>query len=64
MRQLETMKEFFESRAPGYDAHMRDAITFSDEYYRNSVADFPVTDDKVSVLDLGCGTGIELGFFC
>lgn len=57
---IEKMGEFFNSRADGYDEHM---LTISIEYveFYDSISNsFDVGDERVEILDLGCGTGNEL----
>lgn len=57
----EEMGKFFNHRADGYEAHMtgngRDY-----EAYKHAVMPLPQTDEPVKVLDLGCGTGLELRY--
>jgi tRNA (cmo5U34)-methyltransferase len=59
------MAAFFDARAAGYDAHMRGYI-FNDEtfaqFYGAAAAPLPVTPAPIRVLDLGCGTGLELDY--
>ena len=56
---LEKMADFFEKRLEGYDEHMMTNIKSADEFY-------PFTANLLSkkpnchILDLGCGTGLEL----
>ena len=52
---LERMDCFFEARLDGYDEHMRRDIESADEFY-------PFTAERLAchILDLGCGTGLEL----
>ena len=56
---LEKMSDFFEARLDGYDEHMMTAIEFADEFYPFTAKQLP-TYDNCLVLDLGCGTGLEL----
>ena len=56
---LEKMSDFFEARLDGYDAHMMTAIESADEFYPFTARLLP-TDENCRVLDLGCGTGLEL----
>ena len=56
---LEKMDAFFEARLEGYDDHMRTAIEGALEFY-------PFTADQLPgghILDLGCGTGLELEYY-
>jgi len=56
---LEKMSDFFEARLDGYDEHMMTAIESADEFYLFTAKQLP-TDENCRVLDLGCGTGLEL----
>lgn len=59
----EAMSAFFDLRALGYDKHMRENVfsdtTFSQFYQAVSVP-IEKTDAPLAILDLGCGTGLEL----
>lgn len=59
MDMLERMKEFFENRLDGYDEHMMTNIESADEFYPFTAKQLPVTPN-CHILDLGCGTGLEL----
>ena len=56
---LEKMSDFFEARLDGYDEHMMTAIELASEFYPFTAKQLP-TDENSRVLDLGCGTGLEL----
>lgn len=56
---LEKMDIFFENRLAGYDEHMLTGIEGAAEFYKFTAAQLPVEADS-EVLDLGCGTGLEL----
>ena len=56
---LERMSEFFEKRLEGYDHHMRTEIEAAEEFYAFTAACLPRTE-ACQILDLGCGTGLEL----
>ena len=60
---LEKMAAFFEARLDGYDAHMLTNIESAAEFYPFTASLLPITA-RVEVLDLGCGTGLELEFYC
>ncbi len=55
---LEEMSQFFASRLDGFDEHMR-KIEGADEFYRFTAEQLP-REPESTVLDLGCGTGLEL----
>jgi tRNA (cmo5U34)-methyltransferase len=63
MEPTEEMAACFDARADGYDDYMRDEI-FPDEmytqFYRALSAPIGKTDRPLRILDLGCGTGLEL----
>lgn len=56
---LEKMDAFFAARLEGYDEHMLSEIVGSTEFYPYTASLLP-PHEGVSVLDLGCGTGLEL----
>jgi len=58
---LEKMDAFFEARLDGYDAHMLNEIEGAEQFYPYTAGSLPVGD--VRILDLGCGTGLELEFY-
>ena len=53
---LEKMDAFFEARLSGYDEHMRTEIEGATEFYPFTARQLP----GGHILDLGCGTGLEL----
>ena len=56
---LEKMSNFFEARLDGYDAHMLTNIESAREFYPFTAKQLP-TAENCHILDLGCGTGLEL----
>ena len=56
---LEKMSEFFERRLDGYDEHMLTNILGASEFYPYTAHQLPAFDN-CNILDLGCGTGLEL----
>lgn len=56
---IERMDEFFKARVDGYDEHMLANIEGADEFYAYTASLLPDTPES-KVLDLGCGTGLEL----
>ncbi|MCB0110399.1 MAG: methyltransferase domain-containing protein [Caldilineaceae bacterium] len=61
----EPMAAFFDRRAAGYDAHMCSNV-FTDatfvKFYRAIASPIPETVQPLQILDLGCGTGLEIEF--
>jgi tRNA (cmo5U34)-methyltransferase len=53
------MEDFFAARVNGYDDHMRTNIEGSLEFYAYTASLLP-KEPNSKVLDLGCGTGLEL----
>lgn len=56
---LEKMDVFFENRLSGYDEHMLADIEGAAEFYEFTAEQLPMKPGS-EVLDLGCGTGLEL----
>ena len=56
---LEKMRDFFENRLDGYDEHMMTKIASAAEFYPFTARMLPAADNS-RILDLGCGTGLEL----
>ncbi len=56
---LEKMSDFFEARLDGYDEHMLTNIASATEFYPFTAKCLP-TFGNCRILDLGCGTGLEL----
>ena len=59
---LERMSDFFERRLDGYDEHMLRDIEGAKEFYPFTAACLP-KQPGARILDLGCGTGLELEFY-
>ena len=59
---LEKMDDFFAARLNGYDEHMLSEIEGATEFYPYTASLLPL-GEGASVLDLGCGTGLELEYF-
>ena len=53
------MSEFFERRLDGYDQHMLTNIESAIEFYPFTASAMPSVEN-CRILDLGCGTGLEL----
>ena len=56
---LEKMRDFFEARLDGYDAHMMTNIESATAFYPFTAKMLPAIAN-CHILDLGCGTGLEL----
>ena len=56
---LEKMSDFFEARLDGYDEHMMTDIESANEFYPFTARQLPTVENSF-ILDLGCGTGLEL----
>lgn len=59
---LEKMDAFFEARLNGYEEHMLTGIEGAREFYPFTAGCLPALP-HVHVLDLGCGTGLELEYY-
>lgn len=56
---LEKMGAFFDARLEGYEDHQLTCIEGAEEFYPFTAAQLP----EGEILDLGCGTGLELTFY-
>ena len=56
---LEKMDKFFEARLAGYEEHMMTNIESAEEFYPFTASLLPAGH----ILDLGCGTGLELNWY-
>lgn len=59
---LEKMGEFFDARLDGYEEHQLTCIESAEEFYPFTAECLPMHDD-CNILDLGCGTGLELTYY-
>ena len=53
------MDDFFTARVDGYDEHMKSNIEGAASFYKYTASLLPA-ENRANVLDLGCGTGLEL----
>ncbi|MBX3013904.1 MAG: class I SAM-dependent methyltransferase [Caldilineaceae bacterium] len=61
--EIEEMESFFDRRAAGYDEHMRTNVFTETEFahfYQAMSAPIKVTQAPLTILILGCGTGLEI----
>ena len=59
---LEKMGEFFDARLREYEEHQLSCIDSSQEFYPFTASCLPQIPGT-RLLDLGCGTGLELGYY-
>lgn len=59
---LEKMGEFFDARLNGYEEHQLTCIDSAQEFYPFTASCLPKVHGT-RLLDLGCGTGLELGYY-
>ena len=59
---LEKMDAFFEARLSGYEEHQLTHIDSAREFYPFTAGCLPQAAGA-NILDLGCGTGLELGYY-
>lgn len=59
---LEKMADFFEARLDGYDEHMLNTIESAQDFYPFTANCLP-KKRGTHILDLGCGTGLELEYY-
>ena len=59
---LEKMGDFFDARTDGYEEHQLNTIDFAQEFYPFTAGCLP-KENGAHILDLGCGTGLELDAF-
>ena len=59
---LEKMGEFFDARLSGYEEHQLTSINSAQEFYPFTASCLPQFQGA-NLLDLGCGTGLELGYY-
>ena len=59
---LEKMGEFFDARLEGYEEHQLNCIESAREFYPFTASCLPQAAGT-RILDLGCGTGLELAYY-
>lgn len=59
---LEKMGDFFDARLAEYEAHQLDCIDSAREFYPFTARCLP-KQPGATILDLGCGTGLELDYY-
>ncbi len=58
---LERMGEFFDARLDEYEEHQLTCIESAEVFYPFTAGQLP--DGEANILDLGCGTGLELKYY-
>jgi tRNA (cmo5U34)-methyltransferase len=56
----EKMADFFNKRATTYDEHMQENVDSFQQIYKAISTCISETSSKIQILDIGCGTGLEL----
>ncbi len=56
----ETMADFFDARHDRYEEHMAQAVVGFERFYQAVARPIPETQAPLRILDIGCGTGLEL----
>ena len=59
---LEKMGDFFDNRLNGYEEHQLNCIDSANEFYPFTASCLPM-EQSTNLLDLGCGTGLELEYY-
>ena len=59
---LEKMGDFFDNRLDGYEEHQLTCIESAQEFYPFTADCLPL-EGNANILDLGCGTGLELSYY-
>lgn len=59
---LEKMGEFFDKRLDIYDEHQLNCIDSAREFYKYTAECLPI-HSECRIIDLGCGTGLELQWY-
>jgi len=57
----EEMEYYFNKKANGYDTHIKKTVTSFHDFYRK-ISDPINMNNNIEILDIGCGTGIELQY--
>lgn len=57
---IEKMDSFFNKRADKYDSHMEQNVSNFNQFYSSIADQIKATDQRINILDIGCGTGLEL----
>jgi len=59
-KDAERMADFFDARSQGYEAHMERSVGSFAGFYTAIASAIAKTEAAVEILDIGCGTGLEL----
>ena len=60
MEKYKPMDEFFDGVSGEYDAHMKEYVEGFEQFYLSVATAIPETKAELGILDIGCGTGLEL----
>ena len=58
----EDIRDFFEKRVDGYDEHMAETVEDFQAFYAALADPIKLIHEEITILDLGAGTGLELGY--
>src|SRR6056297_228822 len=58
----EKMNDFFNKRAASYDQHMKNNVDNFKGFYKMIADPIIKTNERIKILDIGCGTGLELKY--
>jgi len=61
-KKIEKMIDFFNNRADNYDDNMRSNIEDFNRFYSKIAMEIKETQREINILDIGCGTGLELEY--
>lgn len=57
---IATMKDFFKDMSSDYEKHMQEFLVSYEDYYKNFIKIIKPTVEPIKILNLGCGSGLEI----